>query len=337
LFRRHEIVEGPINDFPESERTVLETQDICSMVAAPIHCGTRLWGFVGFDDCATPRWWSEVERQALAVAAGHFGAALQRQRDQQSLDEAYKEMEQRIARRTAELAQANEIKEKLLGTVAHDLRNPITIIRAYIGLLSEGVVSEAPEDQQDLYRRIDGAAARMLTLVNDLLDVSAIEAGKVELHPERVALEAFLRDIHQAHVLLGQERSIKLALDLPSSLPTEMELDPQRIEQVFGNLLTNAFKFSEPGTTVTLGARENGDQVEFSVTDQGPGIPRDEVSMLFSDPGRASTKLAAADSSTGLGLAIVDRLVNSCGGKVHVQSEVGKGSTFSFALPRARS
>jgi PAS domain S-box-containing protein len=337
LFNHREMVEGPIEKLPDSERAALEAQYIRSIAVAPIYCGARLWGFVGFDDCKTPRRWSEVERHALTVAADHIGAALCRQRDQRSLDEAHDELERRVAQRTTELAKANEFKQQLLGMAAHDLRNPITIIRGYTGLLSEGLVKPTPEDLQDLFRRIEGATARMAALVDDLLDISAIEAGQVELRPERVDLAEYLKDIHRAHVLLGETRSIELELVLPTSLPTHMEFDPHRIAQVFGNLLSNAFKFSKSGTTVTLGAREKGDQVEFSVTDQGQGIPRHELPTLFNDFRRASAKPIGDESSTGLGLAIADRLVRACGGKIRVQSELGKGSTFSFTLPRMPS
>jgi signal transduction histidine kinase len=237
-----------------------------------------------------------------------------------------------LSRQNVQLVELNELKNKFLGIAAHDLRNPIAIFKGYLGILSAGVLGKVPEEQKDVIGKMTSASENMLTLINDLLDVSTIEAGKLELDKEKVDLTKYLREIHQANVLLAKTKSIKLNLDLESNLP-EVMLDRNRTGQVINNLVTNAIKFSYPETEITLKAQRHGEEVRISVTDQGQGIPSDEIPKLFADFAKTSVKPTAGEKSTGLGLAIVKRIVEAHGGRVWVESEVGKGSTFSFTLP----
>ena len=172
----------------------------------------------------------------------------------------------------------------------------------------------------------------MLRLINDLLDVAAIESGKLDMEIEEVEPTAFLRECGESAKVLAQAKAIQVAVDLPACLP-RVRMDPQRIEQAITNLVTNAIKFSEAETTVTVTAAAVGESIRISVADEGQGIPEDEVSELFHDFTRTSVRPTAGESSTGLGLAIVKRIVEAHHGAVDVASREGVGSTFAFSLP----
>ena len=174
----------------------------------------------------------------------------------------------------------------------------------------------------------------MLDLVNDLLDVNAIEAGRLELKMDTIDLTKYLKECYDENLVLSKAKSIELVLDLEPELPV-IVMDPHRIDQVMNNLINNAIKFSYPNTTITLQARVLDQEVAISVRDQGQGIPADEVKNLFTEFGRTSVRPTAGEKSTGLGLAIVKRIVELHGGRIWVESKVGMGSIFTFTLPQA--
>jgi two-component sensor histidine kinase len=230
------------------------------------------------------------------------------------------------------LIELNELKNKFLGIAAHDLRNPIGGIKGYVGLIINGVLGEVPESQREIMRKMDKICETMLNLVNDLLDVSAIESGQLELKPQAMDLAAYLRESHEYGSLLAKAKSIEMKLELEPALPTVI-MDPDRISQVINNLVTNAIKFSHANTTITMRAKTVGDEVQISVSDEGQGIPRAELSKVFTEFGRTSVRPTGGEKSVGLGLAIVKRMVEAHGGRIWVESEVGVGSTFTFSLP----
>ena len=237
-----------------------------------------------------------------------------------------------LAIQNVELAELNDLKNKFLGMAAHDLRNPISVFKGYLGILLGNILGKVPDVQKDVLQKMSGTSEHMLALVNDLLDVSVIETGKLQLKKERVNLGAFLQEVHGSNAILAKGKSIDLSLALEPELP-EVMLDRNRISQVINNLITNAIKFSHPQTEVVLGGKAEGQEVRISVTDQGQGIPSEEIPKLFADFTSTSVRPTAGEKSTGLGLAIVKRIVEAHGGRVSVESQVGSGSTFSFTLP----
>jgi len=154
----------------------------------------------------------------------------------------------------------------------------------------------------------------------------------LELKPQRIDLSQYLQKAVELRRPLAKAKSISLQLELPPELP-EVSMDPQRIEQVLDNLVANAIKFSFADTQIILSARKTGNFVSIEVKDQGQGIPQKDLPKLFSDFGKTSVKPTSGEKSTGLGLAIVKRIVEAHKGRVGVESETGKGSTFYFTLP----
>lgn len=246
-------------------------------------------------------------------------------------------LEQRVAERTAELKDAldklqtvNMQKDLYMGMAAHDLRSPITVIQGFTDLLLHP--KTPPEDYPEIVRVIRETLHNMLKLLDDILDITAIESGKLALRSRRVRIRSYMEDILHLNGMLAERKHIRLIDDFPPSIGDGW-FDPQRIEQVFNNLLSNAFKFSHEGTTVTVAGRRVDGGIEFSVSDQGQGIRPDELALVFGEFQKMSTRPTNGEHSTGLGLSICKRIVELHGGIIRVESELGRGSRFFFVLP----
>jgi len=227
----------------------------------------------------------------------------------------------------------NQMKDRFLGIAAHDLRSPIAIIMNYLEHLLEGHPGKITESQNNILNKMLKVSEKMLNLVNELLDVNAIEAGRLELKMDAIDLIQYLKECYEENLILSKAKSIEMVLDLDPELPV-IVMDPHRIDQVMNNLITNAIKFSYPNTTITLRAGVLDQDVSISVQDQGQGIPAQEVDTLFTEFGKTSVRSTAGEKSTGLGLAIAKRIVALHGGRIWAESKVGVGSIFTFTLPR---
>ncbi len=240
-------------------------------------------------------------------------------------------LQRELARRQAELVRLNEQKNEFLGIAAHDLRSPLTVVQGFASLLLNRPEIPA-EERNELLTMIMDSVKEMLAMLNNLLSVSAIESGKLRLQPQALDLAEFLERVVRLNRPLAEQKRIALRLELPPALP-RVHADPERIQQVMSNLLSNAFKFSRSDTTVTVSAAPiRPDAVEIAVTDQGQGIRADELNRVFMPFQRTSTRATAGEHSTGLGLAICKRIVELSGGQIGVESELGKGSRFYFTL-----
>lgn len=231
-----------------------------------------------------------------------------------------------------ELGELNDLKSRLLGMAAHDLRNPLGVIRGYSQLLKMGQMGEVNEKQDNVLARIERNCNHMIDLIDDLLDISAIESGKLSLEFEDVNLADFFNEILQYSRDLAESKEIEINLNMASDLP-RIRMDPDRIAQVVNNLISNAVKYSYPRSEIKIDVCKIDAGIEISVKDQGQGIPEDEIPLLFKGYSRGSAKPTAGEKSTGLGLAIVNNIIKAHGGKLKLISRVGEGSKFSAILP----
>jgi two-component system, sensor histidine kinase and response regulator len=231
-----------------------------------------------------------------------------------------------------QLSKANASKNKFLGMAAHDLRNPLASVRGLAEFLRDGVVGTLTADQLDLVQSIHSASQEMLHLVNELLDVATIEAGELRITPENADLiELVLKAAYLANIEAAKKQT-RISFDPPAPEVCG-KFDPNKIRQVVGNLLTNAVKFSPPGSTITVTvAAENG-TAEIAVHDQGPGIPDSERHKLFKDFGRTSVKPTGGEKSTGLGLAICRKIVEAHRGTITAENQPDRGCVFRVTLP----
>lgn len=311
-------LEAYLAEHPDSESTRrIVSEGIRSSLTCPLVAMNKPIGFIFFSSTSANTY-RDLHVGLFRQIAGQIALAIEKSRLYQ------------------ELYNLNQLKNKFVGMTAHDLRSPLGIFRGYLMLFLNGLVGEVPPNQRELLERMNAKCIQMTRLIDDTLDISMIESGRIELRWSDVTLNDFLRETVDSSELLARAKSIGMKLEMDPA-PITMRLDADRIGQVLANLISNAIKFSHTDTEITLAARQDEGEIVISVTDQGQGIPENELPMLFTDFGQTSTKPTAGERSTGLGLAIVKRIVEAHGGRIWVESRLGTGSTFAFALPMKRS
>ena len=237
-----------------------------------------------------------------------------------------------IALSQFKLERLHEIKNQFIGVAAHDLRNPLQVIDGYSKLLLDKSFGGLSPEQHKFISVIKKNSDFMVKLITDLLYISKIEAGKLQLELKETDLLALLKKNVELNNLLAEQKQISIQFAPEGDVPP-LSVDAAKIEQVLNNLLSNAIKFSSPQTKVLVRAYRKEGEAVISVKDEGQGIPTDELDRLFIPFESLSVKSTGGEESTGLGLAIVKRIVEGHRGKIWAQSEVGVGSTFSFSLP----
>lgn len=243
---------------------------------------------------------------------------------------------ERILReKVTELEVLNRIKNEFVGVAAHDLRSPLAVIEMYSSFLIERTAGRLGPKEEQFLGIISKTSHFMLQLINDLLDLTKIESGTLELECTRGDYLEFVRQNVALNATIASRKGIAVTMG-PAAGSLEIPFDPGKVEQVLNNFLSNAIKFSPPNSKVTVTVEPAGDDIATRVTDEGPGIPPEELPLIFKEFHRGTNRPTGGEKSTGLGLAIVRRIVQRHGGAVAVESTVGKGSTFSFTLPQER-
>jgi signal transduction histidine kinase len=237
-----------------------------------------------------------------------------------------------LVKKNVELGKAIEARNQLLGMAAHDLRNPLSSFHSMCGLLLEGLVGELSEQQTEILQVMRGSADFMLTLVNDLLDISTIQAGRLRLNVQRVNLIDLIEANLRITRVLAERKHITLSFH-PRMHTLWVEVDPNKIDQVLHNLVSNAIKYSMPEREVQLRVQRGAEHVDIVVIDKGLGIPESEIGKIFTAFGSRGSRGTVGEASTGLGLAITKRIVDGHDGSIWVESIEGEGSTFTVRLP----
>lgn len=232
---------------------------------------------------------------------------------------------------TKKLVELNQQKNRFLGIAAHDLRNPLISIRGLSEILLNEAIGPLNEEQKEYLAVIHSASSGMLTLVNNLLDVSVIESGKLELDIGIGSLNSLIGERIRIHRVVADEKKISL-IDRLSDIG-QQKFDASKIAQVVDNLLGNAIKFSPSGSKIYVMLERENNTARVTVRDQGPGIPAKDQKSIFGEFHRLRTKTTGGEKSTGLGLAIAKRIVEAHGGSLYVESQNNAGTSFSFTLP----
>jgi signal transduction histidine kinase len=288
-----------------------------SLLAVPMVVDGRVLGAI----CAQSyrqNAYTQDDLQLLSAIAGQAAVAIHNAQLQKESAEA------------RAMHQLDLLKTQFISTVSHELRSPLTPIVGYSEILT--MDGYGPDEIKDMAGEINRAAVHMQLLVDDLLDLSRIEAGRLRLQPQETQLDELLRDAVRGLVSVSSKHQIRV--EVPEHLPVILA-DRVRVRQVIDNLVSNAIKYSPDGGAVTLLATAHEGTVRVSVSDQGPGIATDKQSRLFEAFYRVEGELTRRIRGTGLGLAICRHLVELHGGRIWVESQVGRGSTFTFTLPVA--
>lgn len=246
-----------------------------------------------------------------------------------SLSELYANLEEKVAERTRELAQANQVQAQFLATVTHELRTPLTSIIAFTELL----MKEATPQQQEYLNDVLDSSRRLLSMVNDLLDLSRLGAGRLQIFTDVLDLPELVVRVKQSVAPLAARKAITLEVAPMSGLPPVL-VDPLRVQQVLMNLLSNAIKFTPEGGRIGVRAAQRGEWVEVAVSDTGPGIPREHRDLIFESFRRLEAP-GHQHPGSGLGLALAKNLVELHGGQIWVEDGPEGGSVFRFTLPVA--
>jgi PAS domain S-box-containing protein len=228
----------------------------------------------------------------------------------------------------------DQMKDEFISIVSHELRTPLTSIRGALGILGSGVFQNRPNQAEQMLKIAVNNSDRLVRLVNDILTLERLQSGKVPLVVEQCEVSDLIQQAIDSVQALADQFHITIAV---TSLSIKLTAAPDAIVQTLTNLLSNAIKFSEANSTVWLGVEQPGaDFLQFRVQDQGRGIPKDKLEMIFEQFQQVDVSDSRQKGGTGLGLAICKKIVQEHGGRIWVESHLGEGSTFYFILPLAQ-
>jgi signal transduction histidine kinase len=298
---------------------------IRSLLVVPLITQNTLIGTLSIDDRATEAF-GPGEGRLLTIAAAQVSVAIENARLLRNLRNRAIQLEQAIE----ELSELHRLKTEFIQNVSHELRTPLTFVKSYVQLILEGAMGEINPDLRKTLDIVDERTDAIIRLVNDVISLERVELGQFEFQPASIA-EVAARSVKGA-AMTARESGINIALQVADNLPL-VHADPGRLGQVFDNLLGNAIKFSPAGSSITVRVWHDGALVHADVEDQGIGIPADKLDRIFDRFYQVDGSTTRRFGGTGLGLAIVKTIIESHGGQVSVESEVGVGSIFSFALP----
>jgi len=237
-----------------------------------------------------------------------------------------------LAHKNDELTHLDQLKSDFMATMSHELRSPLTSIIGYSDMLLSGMTGELNEKQSAFVNSILKGGESLLNLINDVLDLTKIEAGRLELNRESVDLRAALLGVLPVVKPRAQDKRIRISTFLPTDLPL-VSADPGKLNQILLNLLTNGVKYSHENGSVSVEARTTGELVEIWINDVGIGIAKEDQGKVFQRFTQIDSSATRSQGGTGLGLAIVKELVELHGGTIRLQSKLGKGSSFIFTMP----
>ncbi|MDB4882414.1 MAG: ATP-binding region ATPase domain protein [Gemmatimonadetes bacterium] len=271
-----------------------------------------------------------LERGMRAVAEGELDHPLALSSDRRDefgrLAGSFRQMSQ-------QLAELDKLKAEFVSVASHELKTPINVILGYLQLMQDGIYGPLSPKQSDVLTTVEAQGRTLARLAAHLLDVTRFEAGGGRIEPRDVRLATMLEDLERAFHVLAVQRGVAFRVSLKPGLPSEVHWDVDRINEVLGNLLANAFKFTPEGGRVELIAAPSGEQLRFEVRDTGAGIPPSQLPHIFEKFYQADNQRSASATGSGLGLAIAKEIVEAHRGTIECASTVGGGTTFTLLLP----
>jgi len=319
-----------------SLKKILEPQGIISLLTIPMISGNECIGFVGFDSLKSTHKFTEKEITLLQLFSHLLVNVKNKIKTETELLETNKNLEKAniTAIEMANQAEmANKSKSIFLANMSHEIRTPLNAIIGFSQLMNRDPI--LTETQKDYNNSIIRASEHLLMLINDILELSKVEAGRVELNPNNINLYTFLDDIQLIFKERIQSKHLQFIFETSKNLPQYIIVDENKLRQIFINLIGNAVKFTDiGGIAIRVGIRKTDNTTNYlivEIQDSGPGIPEDEIDKLFKHFVQTTSGIKKG-SGTGLGLALSKELILLMGGDIKVKSEVGKGTIFAFSV-----
>ncbi|MDR0350484.1 MAG: response regulator [Coriobacteriales bacterium] len=325
LFVRGGVINGTAEEMDEGTRNMLAPYGVQAVLAVPVFYQNKFEGFVSFDNCRSMRRFDEDESDILRSASLILLNALVRQEITDSLVEA----------REDALA-GNRAKSEFLSNMSHEIRTPMSAI---IGMIAIAKGTDDVTRKNDCLDKMEEASSHLLGIINDVLDMSKIEANKLEICREDFFFSRLIERVLNVSAFQVKQKNLNFTLDLDPNIPEALFGDDQRISQVIANLLSNAIKFTPESGAVTLSSRlldtpePRQHHLEIAISDTGIGMDDEQLSRLFQPFQQAESSTARRFGGTGLGLVISKRIVDLMGGSVTVESKPGEGTSFRVILP----
>lgn len=324
----------------ENEDLLLEIFKTESFLTVPIVAKDEAVGFMLMGDDSNYAKVTEGDAELLSVLASQIGTAIENTMLYTELFNSHQDLERRVKERTTELARLNEelkrlnkAKSNFVSAVSHELRTPLTSIKGYASILMAGKLGEVTPAQKERLEKIDKHSNSLTHLINNLLDIARIESGRVQMEIRETSVKEALNSTIDIITPQVKEKGISLKLSNRSKNDKIMA-DPAQLERVFLNLLSNAVKFTPEKGKINILVEDKGKSVEFSVEDSGIGIPKQDLEKVFEEFFRSDNAQSQGIKGTGLGLSLIKQIVEAHKGRIWAESELGKGTKFTFTIPR---
>jgi signal transduction histidine kinase/CheY-like chemotaxis protein len=316
---------------------IVQETNFRSAVAVPLKAHDVVTGVL-YVSSQIPYKFREEDQQLLSALADQAAIAIENAKLYEQVKQHAEELEAKVKERTRELEEVNlkleaasRHKSEFLANMSHELRTPMNAIIGFTRLVMRRSKEILPEKQYENLNKILISAEHLLSLINDILDLSKIEAGRMEIHPIQFELEALIDVCLRTVEPMVKSERVRLVKEMEAELPP-LFTDQDRLKQILLNLLSNAVKFTEAGS-ITISTRHRNGEMFISVSDTGIGIPEDKLELIFEEFRQVDSSTTRQYSGTGLGLSISRRLARIMGGDITVKSALGKGSTFMVAIP----
>lgn len=311
-------------------------------IIMPLISGENRQGILVLGEKNSGEVYSEKDIEVIQIFGPELSVALENAKAYEEIKRFNLTLKQKVNEETADLKQANDhlkdldkLKDEFVAVASHELRTPMTVIRGNLWMVLEQNKNLDDKTEERLRTSLR-SSEHLIALVTQILDVSSIEGNKIQLNPQKTELGYFIKEVEKELKPLIDQKRIDLACSLDNK-KYEVIVDQDKLKQILINLIGNAIKFTKEGGEITIAVTSEGKFVNIKVRDTGQGISKEDFSKLFTKFGKLEASLNNASNTTGagLGLYICKKLIELSGGKITVESEVGKGSTFSFTLPSA--